>query len=131
MPAGVQLRRHLTMTRDRGSSVLIVRRVAAAELLLGLLEPRGPAAGDEDYSLVLGPARSERLSWRQVRKLVYVATEPRATDLFYAPPSGATVDRILVRDGTVGSDPILKLAHPRVTWLTVGPEGIAVSAPPH
>src|SRR5262249_43236472 len=50
-PAGVQLRRHLTMTRDRGSSLLIVRRVAPAELLLGLLEPRASAsADDEDYS---------------------------------------------------------------------------------
>jgi len=131
-PAGLRLRRHLTMTRDRGSSLLLVRRAATAKLLLGLLEPLGPAAyGDEDYSLVLGPAAGERLSWTQVRRLAYVNVEVRATDSFYAPPFGATVGRALVNDGAVGSEPFVqKLVHPRVAWIAVGPEDVALSPPP-
>jgi hypothetical protein len=138
-PTGVHLRRHVTMTRSRGDSVLIVRRVAPAEILLGFLDP-GPPEGngnDQDYSLVLGTSRKERLSWPQVGKLVYVTTEPRPTDYFYAPPFGSTIEardpfhRVLVRDGAVGSETLVKLVHAHVAWLTVDPEHVTVSAPPH
>jgi hypothetical protein len=134
-PAGVRLQRHLTLTRDRGSSVLFVRRVAPAEILLGLLEPGAPwsISEEEGYSLVLGHAPRERLSWRRVRKLVYVAAEPRVTDYVYAPPFGSVINGALVRDGTVGQG-LLRLprfARPvPLAWLTVGPDRIALSAPP-
>jgi hypothetical protein len=136
-PAGVRLRRHLTMTRNRGNSVLFVRRVAPAEVLLGLLEPaEGPPRYEEDdYSLVLGPARGERLSWPQVRKLAYEAAELRATDYVYAPPFGTVINRALLPDGTTVGKSLLRI--PRfagpvsVSWLTVGPGRIAVSPPPH
>src|SRR6202035_4882064 len=101
------------MTRDRACSVFIVRRVAPAEVLLGLLEPDAlPTADNEDWSLVLGPAPRKQLNWRQVRKLVYAAAEPRATDLFYAPPFGSVINGALVPDGTVGVEHIPRFPRP-------------------
>jgi hypothetical protein len=141
-PAGVQLRRHLTMTRDRWSSLLVVRRVAPAEVLLGFLEPPGgPARSEEDdYSLVLGPDRGDRLSWPRVRKLAYAVSEPLDNDYYYAPPFGSVISGVLVADGTLGSHvlhvlEVLKTAaplpRPRFAWLTLTPDGAAVAAPPH
>jgi hypothetical protein len=136
-PTGVELRRHVELTRPRSDSVLIVRRLAPTEILLGFLEPAaGPRRSEEDdYSLVLGSDRAEQLSWPEVRKLSYTAIEPHPSDYFYAPPFGSRMEAtgsipfVLVRDGAVGSDPLARLVRPHVAWLKVSPERVAVSAP--
>jgi hypothetical protein len=121
------------MTRERSDSLLIVRRVAPDVVLLGFLEPQEPALGDSDYALELGPGPRERLSWPQVRDLVYVAAETRATDVFYAPPFGVEIQGVRFPDGASGERLIgndkKRARLVRVSWVSVGPDGIAVSKP--
>jgi hypothetical protein len=87
--------------------------------------------GGKAFRYFFVSASGERLSWTRVRRLAYVNAEVRATDSFCAPPFGAIIGRALVNDGAVGSEPFVqKLVHPRVAWIAVGPEDVALSPPP-
>jgi hypothetical protein len=106
----VILHRELLLTTARTDSVLLIRRDAPDTVLLGIPEWSGGRLHEEDeWALVLGPAKAEHLDAGQVRSLPFVAVTRRTTDLLYAPPFQAAP------------------YPPRVTWLAVSTKGFALS----
>ncbi|HVT17312.1 MAG TPA: hypothetical protein VHQ90_14180 [Thermoanaerobaculia bacterium] len=81
----VILQRELALTTDRSSSALLIRRDGLDTILLGIPE-RGPSHNEDEWSLVFGAAKVERLDSGQIRKLPFVAEKMRSTDLLYTPP---------------------------------------------
>jgi hypothetical protein len=103
----VTLQRELTLTTARTASVLIVRRNGPNEIRLGIGEPAGRLHDENDWLLILGPDRDQRLNMAQIQKLPFAAEAKREADALYAPP--------------------FQNAHfpARVTWLSVSASGFA------
>ena len=101
----VTLQRELTLTTARTASVLIVRRDGPNEIGVG--RPAGRLHDENDWLLVFGPAKDQRLNITQIRKFAFAAEAKREADTLYAPP--------------------FQNAHfpARITWLSVSASGFA------